>query len=101
MADFRSGCSVTPNLEPSCSPIRPAIYDRIIYDRIIYDPAIAPRTALGSSKFRGKEELIDEIYVSAPFFDKLKTSRTYLDYGLVGDFFKGSDHKLVWIDLPL
>lgn len=89
--DFRSTCSVKRDLEPSCQISKPAVFE----------PSIAPRTSRGSSKYRGEEELIDEIYVSSKYIDQLRASKTNLDYGLEGEFFKGSDHKLVWIDLPL
>jgi hypothetical protein len=91
LEDFRKGCSVRPDLEPSCKPLHPSMFD----------PVIAPRTSRGSSKYRGQEELIDEIYVSSPYLDQLRAGKLNLDYGLVGEFFKGSDHKLVLIDLPL
>jgi len=91
LADFQAGCSVTSDLEPGCAPSKP----------VVFEPTFAPRTTRGSSKFRGQEELIDEIYLNASYLEQLRASRKNLEYGLTGEFFKGSDHKLVWVDLQL
>lgn len=89
--DFREACGVNQDLEPTCRPSRPPLFS----------PSIDPRTNQGSSKYKGEEELIDEIYVTSSYIEKLRNLKKNLNYGLVGDFFRGSDHKLVWIDLPL
>lgn len=86
LQDFSSGCALTRELEPTCSPRYPS--------RFL--PLFAEERNGGSTRFRGEEELIDAIYleVGAP----VKKAR---DIGMTGEFNRGSDHKLLWVELPL
>ncbi len=93
LKEFRSHCQVTADLRPECGSSSP--------QPISFQPLLSPRLRVGSTKHRGREELIDEIYVESQYLDSLALKKLELDVGAVGEFNKGSDHRLLWIDLPL
>ncbi len=53
----------------------------------------------GSYRYRGKESVIDEILVTPGLLKKVRRSDGTIAIGFKGQFRKGSDHKLVWVDL--
>jgi len=52
----------------------------------------------GSEKYRGREQWIDGIYLDRQYH--LERGRK-ITTGVTGEFFVGSDHKLLWAELPL
>lgn len=92
LEDFRSGgsCKIGSDLEPDCA--------KTVNRPLAFKPVFDFIRQGGSEKHKGKEELIDDIYLESGYFDgaggKFKS-------GLEGNFFEGSDHKLLWVDLPL
>ena len=56
---------------------------------------------LGSHKFRGNETLIDEILVRKKDRKRLIRPNGTLAIGMRGQYFKGSDHKLLWAEFSI
>lgn len=61
----------------------------------------APDVRGGSFSYRGKLELLDEIFISPAQLPRVRDDRGQLRVGFEGRFFKGSDHKMVWAELCL
>lgn len=55
----------------------------------------------GTHRYRGKATLIDEILVRPGDLGLLRRTNGSLAIGLEGEFFKGSDHKLLWAELNI
>lgn len=53
----------------------------------------------GSYLYRGKQELLDEFYLPSPYLHLAQGKNQRLRIGFEGDFYKGSDHKLIWLEL--
>jgi len=87
LEDFRRGCELRQNLSPDCSARRPPRFRALL--NLKRDG--------GSTRYRGSEELIDNIYLESDYYSSLKA----LPVGLEGEFSRGSDHKLLWVELPL
>lgn len=99
LEDFRRGdCSVSDDLTPQCSgsALRPARLVGLFEARSREFPGEYPR---GSYRYKGREELLDEIFVPAPDLARAKRPNGRYAIGLEGQFYKGSDHKLVWLEL--
>jgi hypothetical protein len=92
--DFKGRCGVDSSLEPTCEPIRNSVFEPAL------SQVFKSGKLKGSTKYRGREQLIDEIYINSSAINDLRL-RKKLNVGIEGEFFKGSDHKLIWIDLPL
>ena len=55
----------------------------------------------GSYRYRGHEEYLDEIFLRTSELDRVSDKHGKVRIGTEGDYFKGSDHKLVWADIGL
>lgn len=53
----------------------------------------------GSFRYRNKDEFIDEILIDPADLEMVKRGDGELNIGLVGEFYRGSDHKLLWAEL--
>ena len=53
----------------------------------------------GSYRYKGNPELIDEILVPSMDAWMYRSQQGAETIGFVGDFFVGSDHKLLWVEL--
>nr|MBP9837429.1 hypothetical protein [Pseudomonadota bacterium] len=51
----------------------------------------------GSYQFKGRQEFLDEIYVKEKDLDSFRGRDNNINIGVTGKFYKGSDHKLVWV----
>lgn len=55
----------------------------------------------GSHKYRGRETLIDEILIREKDRKRLIRANGSLAIGMQGQYFKGSDHKLLWAQFSI
>lgn len=55
----------------------------------------------GSYRYRGREEYLDEIFLRSAEINRVLDAKRRVRIGTEGDYFRGSDHKLVWADLSL
>ena len=53
----------------------------------------------GSHMYRGKEALLDEAFMPAEDLGLVTRSDNTLSIGYQGEYFKGSDHKLLYLEL--
>lgn len=53
----------------------------------------------GSHRYKGESHLIDEIYLETDNLNLVKRSNDKFKIGLEGNFYRGSDHKLLWATL--
>lgn len=92
--DFRAGgaCRLDQRLEAECrngAARRPALLGLFAYRRE------QDRSNAGSIVFRGREELIDEIAILPEQLPLVTNANGRLAIGFEGQFYKGSDHKLL------
>lgn len=92
LKDFQLGgaCRLNDQLEPACGE-RPGQPEEFV-------PIFTNQSSEGSDLYHGKQEMIDAVYLDAAYF---KERNGKIGSGIVGRFFVGSDHKLLWVDLPL
>jgi endonuclease/exonuclease/phosphatase family metal-dependent hydrolase len=55
----------------------------------------------GSYRYKGREEYLDEIFLRSSDIKRVLDKVGKVRIGTEGDYFRGSDHKLVWADLDL
>ena len=94
LEDFRAGggCRLDQGLEAECRGSvrrRPELLGLFAYRRE------QDRSAAGSIVFRGREELIDEIAILPEQLPLVTGPGGRLAIGFEGQFYKGSDHKLL------
>jgi predicted extracellular nuclease len=96
--DRGAGCIVNSALEPECSGVNRA--RQALVPLFEYRKENDPKwQAGGSHKYRGEERFLDEIFTRPSDMNWLRRAGGQLAIGLEGQFFKGSDHKLVWAEL--
>lgn len=96
--DRGAGCIVDKDLAPQCSGV--ATRAQQLVPLFEYRREHDPRwKAGGSHKYRGKEQLLDEIFVRPADINWVQRPGGQLSIGFEGQFFKGSDHKLIWVEL--
>lgn len=103
LEDFQrqGACELDEALRPRCNiPIsRPRAIVPLLELRAERGEAVA------SYRYRGKEEVIDEILVpehQLPLLERGDGRRARgLRVGVEGDFFRGSDHRLTWAEFTL
>ena len=102
LKDFsaNSSCRVTKSLKPSCngvSPREPKLIPLFEYRRENSSKRIKkPR---GSHKYKGKEHQLDEIYILPKDLPRVVRKTKQVAIGFEGQFYKGSDHKMLWVEL--
>ena len=94
LEDFRAGggCRLEQNLEADCrdqEARKPPLLGLFAYRRE------QDRSHTGSIVFRGREELIDEIAIAPEQLPLVTGPTGRLAIGFEGQFYKGSDHKLL------
>ncbi|MDD2943421.1 MAG: hypothetical protein PHC51_10705 [bacterium] len=105
ISDFSSSgyCRITNQAESTCLAQPPGLKQNSTKDRPLFMGAIQSQFTkeinsgdLGSYRFRGRYELIDEIYLPS---DSLTPKQ--VKSGFAGKIGEGSDHLLVWTRLRL
>lgn len=96
LSDFRDAtCKLTKALSPTCASQHPPIFAPLMQDRLT--GLSQPAASQGSFRFRGKEELIDELHVSTQSITTLDPKRIKTRF--IGRFGDGSDHKMIATEL--
>ncbi len=94
LEDFRrsSGCRLDESLEPDCDGAAHALQLIPILEK--------QDSVAGTYRYQGKDELLDEILISAESFPSVQNGGG-LRAGAEGTYRRGSDHKLVWGEFNL
>jgi hypothetical protein len=101
LVDFQTArCRVLADLEPKCStdPQRPAQFVALFAARLRLDSRLAKQ---GSFLYRGHASLIDDMFVPVSQLQSSGTEAANSKLGFVGQFYRGSDHKLLWAEIGL
>lgn len=96
--DFRRDCRIAKDLTPRCQSkkLDDSRFIRLFDLRARQEPEL---DELYSYRFRGKGSLIDEMMISAEHIGLVTTQGSGLSIGMQGHLRKGSDHKLLWLEL--
>lgn len=95
LGDFRDNCRVDEKLAPRCE--RPQ--ERVLEFRGLLEALSQEQgNIVGTYRYRGREEIIDEILVSHTAWSVFSKDGRLMT-GVEGSFRQGSDHKLVWSEL--
>jgi hypothetical protein len=96
--DFVSGrCRLTADEQPDCgaAPPRTAELVGLFEQRRQRFPG---RYRGGSYAYHSRQELLDEIYLRKQDLEHVELPGRQLNIAIEGEFFRGSDHKLVWAE---
>lgn len=109
LSDFRRNCRLNVKQKVLCKKLvqRDPIFQRLFNNEIVRHGKLAHNA---SYRYKDREELIDEILLSSKDVSLLRYSDEYSDQpkvlnkvhsgiGMQGVFNRGSDHKLLWVDL--
>ncbi len=96
LEDLASGgrCKLQKNEYAKCSSLRkPKLLGLfgLLKERM-------PRRFKGTHKFKGKEAVLDEAFI-LPRDLSLVSSGKKLNIGTAGKYYKGSDHKMIWVEI--
>jgi len=96
LADFSKGsCRIDKELEADCDskPANSLVLKRLFSEELQHWPGELDG---GSYKYKGKDFLIDEILVETEAARLFLEADGSYDLGFSGQFYRGSDHKLLW-----
>ena len=98
LADLSEGgaCQLTKNEVALCRNTRNPALLGLFGLRLERYPDKFPK---GSHKYRGKEHLLDEAFIRPQDLGLVTRNDKSLSIGYVGEYFKGSDHKLLFLEL--
>ena len=102
LGDFRSNshCSLTTELSPDCGGREKE--PRRLLGLFAHQKRLCKgKCNIASYRYRRKGELIDEVYLRPKELHLVQKDDKSLRIGLEGQFFKGSDHLLLWAELDL
>lgn len=95
----QAGCRI---LEGSGDPLCPeSSYKNPDFVPLLEKKSKNEHLDLSTHKFRGRGNILDEIYISAEDFDKTLDNSGQISVGVEGVFRKGSDHLLSWVEVNL
>ncbi len=99
--DFRGSqpCEIERSGEASCEMDH---YTKASFIEVLASKNLQESTKLYTHQYRGRGSILDEIYVSAEDFSRIESSdNKQIKAGVVGEFKKGSDHLLSWVEVSL
>lgn len=96
LEDFADGgsCKILKNEYPKCKKLRkPKLLGLfgLLKERF-------PKKFRGTHKYKGRESVLDEAFI-LPTDLSLVSSGKKLNIGTAGRYYKGSDHKMIWLEI--
>jgi hypothetical protein len=100
LTDFTQGgsCTLGPSLRAACGkrPLRERKFLGLFEEKQRRSGLLSSRQRQGSYFYRKSEQLIDEILVEEDYHRFFENQSGVPRAGFTGEFFHGSDHKLLW-----